>query len=448
MTLQMIDIQAVIDRQATIRRQLPLLTVMTLVMFVDGYDIFMLGRIAPAIADEFGEPAVRLTLVFILQQVGLAIGSFVIGPLADRFGRKTLLLVSTVAFGTLTLAVFACHNLVELALMRGVAGFFLAGVIPNATALLTEFTPPQRRASFVSIAFTGYTVGGAAASFAAMGLLRDFGWRSTFWLGGLVPLALVPLIMFVVRESLQFRVRRGGYEQSVARDLRAIEPGILIQDTSDFAIGTPDATDRPKARGLAPLFVDGCANVTLLLWVAYFLALGTIALLGSWAATFFLKLEQIPLDISAGYSLLSFVGGVGGTTTVGILMDRLGRARVLSVLFLLDALAIGLMGMVPFGSWGFVAVTVVWGYCQAGGQGGLNALCAQAYPSESRATGVGWAFGVGRLGGVVLPALGGLALASGVTIGAIFMLVGLLPLLIAATLFGLGRLDRRGRFAP
>jgi AAHS family 4-hydroxybenzoate transporter-like MFS transporter len=441
-----IDIQAVIDRQPSIRRQIPLLVMMTLVMFIDGYDVFMLGRIAPAIADEFGEPATRLTLVFVLQQVGLAVGSFIIGPLSDRFGRKSMLLISSAVFGLLTLGVLYCHTLAEVAVLRGAAGFFLAGVIPNATALLTEFTPPRRRASFVSIAFTGYTVGGAAASFAALGMLKHFGWRSTFWIGGLIPLLLVPAVALVVRESLQFRLRRNPADRRIGRDLAAIEPELVIADTSEFTIARPD--DRPEAKGLTALFGEGRAPVTLLLWGAYFIALGMISLLGSWSATFFLKLDHIPLDVSAAWSLLSFVAGVGGTTTIGAIMDRFGRARVLTILFVIDAVSIGMMGLVPYGGWAFAILTITWGYAQAGGQGGLNALCAQAYPSVVRSTGVGWAFGIGRVGGIALPALGGWALASGLPIGTCFLLAGALPLLVATTLVGLGRLDARGRFAP
>ncbi len=443
----MIDIQAVIDRQPSVKRQLPLLFVMTLVMFIDGYDVFMLGRIAPAISDEFGEPAVNLTLVFVLQQVGLALGSFIIGPLADRFGRKRLLILSTLAFGLLTLAVPLCQDLFQVALLRGLAGFFLAGVIPNATALLTEFSPPRSRASFVSIAFTGYTVGGAAASFVAMSMLKDYGWRMTFLIGGIIPLLLIPISLIVVRESLQYRVRRGGNRDKIARDLKAIEPGIAIDAATEFTLGPEDMTPRSAAFGLTRLFSNGRAPVTTLLWVAYFVALGIIALLASWLATYFLKLEHVPLELSAAYNLLAFGGGVFGTVTVGYLMDRLGRSRVLIALFLLDALAIGMMGAVPFGGTAFVLITLVWGYCQAGGQGGLNALCAQAYPSAVRATGIGWAFGIGRLGGVFLPALGGLVLAKQLSLATSLAMAGLLPLIVAGALIGLARLDRQGRFA-
>jgi len=443
------DIQAVIDRQKRLLPQMPLLVLMTFIMLLDGYDVFMLGRIAPAMAEDFGEPIAGLTLVFVVQQIGLAIGSFLIGPLSDRYGRKSLLLACVVAFGLLTLAPIWANSLLQVAVLRGIAGLFLAGIIPNAAAMLTEFAPPHRRASFVSIAFTGFTAGGAAGSLVAMWLLDDYGWEIGFWIGGIIPLLVAPIFALVTDESLQFRVRRDPHDPRIAAALRRIEPGIDLQGVERFRIGTEDVPARaaagPSAGGIPAMFGDGRAPTTVLLWSAYFIALGLIALLGAWMAAFFLEFSHIPLSESAAYSLLSFVGGLAGTTTVGFLMDRLGGARVLVALFLVDAVALGIMGLVPFGSWGFVIVTLLWGYCQAGGQGGLNAICAQAYPTAIRASGVGWAFGMGRLGGVAMPAMGGLMLASGSSLAQVFLIIAGFPLLVALALFGLARLDAKGR---
>ena len=148
---------------------------------------------------------------------------------------------------------------------------------------------------------------------------------------------------------------------------------------------------------------DGRLALTLLLWTADFIALGIISLLALWMATFFLSRSGIPLEVSAAYSLLGFASGIAGTITVGFLMDRLGRTPVLAALFFFDAIAMMLMGSVPFGGAVFIVATLVWGYCQAGGQAGINALCAQAYPTAVRSTGVGWAFGIGRRRGVGQP---------------------------------------------
>ncbi|MPT46972.1 MAG: MFS transporter [Sphingobium sp.] len=442
-----LDIQAVIDRQRSIRPHLPLLVLMTFIMLIDGYDIFMLGKIAPAMAKDFGEPVTALTIVFVVQQIGLAAGSFLVGPLSDRYGRKKVLLICVVIFGLLTLGPIWASSLVEVAILRGIAGLFLAGVIPNAAAMLTEFAPPHRRASFVSIAFTGYTAGGASGALVAMWLLDDYGWEIGFWIGGLAPLIIAPFFALLTNESLQFRARRNPSDPQIAKALKRLEPDLNLEGISHFRIGGEDARGEGKKSegGVLAIFQNGRAPTTTLLWVAYFLALGLISLLGAWMATLFLELGGIPLSVWAGYSLLSFVGGVAGTSSVGFLMDRFGRAPILIGLFLTDAVALAMLGMVPFGSGAFIVMIVLWGYCQAGGQAGLNAICAQVYPTQIRASGVGWAFGMGRVGGIAMPAVGGLMLAGEISMTQVFLILAVFPVLVAIALVGIGWLDARGR---
>lgn len=431
------DLQPLLDRQTRIAPHLPLLVLMTLIMLIDGYDVFMLGKIAPAMAADFGEPVTRFTLIFVLQQAGLAAGSFLVGPLSDRYGRKTIILICVALFGLLTLAPIWASSLAEVAAMRGVAGLFLAGIIPNAAAMLTEFAPPHRRASFVSIAFTGYTAGGAGSALVVIWLLESHGWQSAFLIGGIVPLVLAPLFWLFTNESLQFRIRRDPGDPAIRRAALKLDPSLDLAGVRRFRLGAPAAQGRtPRPGDALSVFRDGRARMTLMLWTTFFLALGLISLLGAWMATFFYQLADVPLSRWAAYSLLSFAGGIMGTTSVGFLMDRYGRTGVLVVLFLFDAVALALIGMLPFGSAAFVAALLVWGYCQAGGQAGINAICAQAYPTSIRASGVGWAFGVGRLGGIALPALGGLMLASQASLAEVFLVVAAGPLLIALALLG------------
>ncbi|HWL48168.1 MAG TPA: MFS transporter, partial [Sphingomonadaceae bacterium] len=183
--MQSLDVQQVIDQQRVGKPHLTLLALCTIIMFLDGFDIFMIGSIAPAISDGYGEPATRLTLIFVLQQIGLTAGAFLISPVSDRLGRKTVLAWAMVAFGVLTLLTVWAQSLLQVAILRGLAGLFLAVVIPNATALLTELAPAHRQAAFVSLAFTGYMGGGASGAFVAIWLLDDYGWQSGFWIGGI-----------------------------------------------------------------------------------------------------------------------------------------------------------------------------------------------------------------------------------------------------------------------
>lgn len=431
------DVQPVIDRQTRVAPHLPLLILMTLIMLIDGYDVFMLGKIAPAMAADFGEPVTAFTLVFVLQQAGLAIGSFLVGPISDRYGRKTVVLICVAIFGLLTLAPIWATSLLQVAVMRGVAGLFLAGVIPNCAAMLTEFAPPRRRASFVSIAFTGYTAGGAGSALMVIWLLDAHGWQSAFLIGGLVPLVLAPIFAFATDESLQFRIRRNPRDPAIARAVLKLDPTLDLRGVDAFRLGAVIGEGRsPRPGDALSMFRDGRAPMTLMLWMTFFMALGLISLMGAWMATFFYELADIPLSRWAAFSLLSFVGGVAGTTSVGFLMDRYGRIRVLVTLFLIDAIALGLIGLLPFGGTAFIGALLVWGYCQAGGQAGINAICAQAYPTSIRASGVGWAFGMGRLGGIALPALGGLMLAANASLPQVFLTVAIGPLFVAAALLG------------
>ncbi|HWL46417.1 MAG TPA: MFS transporter, partial [Sphingomonadaceae bacterium] len=193
------------------------------------------------------------------------------------------------------------------------------------------------------------------------------------------------------------------------------------------------------------VFRDGQAALTLLLWAIYFVSLGTITMLAAWMATFFHQLGGISLAYYATVSLTAFVGGLAGTTTVGFVMDRFRPTRVLILLFLVDALALAGMGSAPFGGIASIATFLVWGYAQAGGQAGINALCAQAYPVRIRSTGVGWAFGMGRFGGIFAPMLGGFALSTALDLGTLFFLAGLLPLATAGLLFAFERMVVNGK---
>jgi len=431
------DVQTVIDRQTRVAPHLPALILITLIMLIDGYDVFMLGKIAPAMAADFGEPVTGLTLVFVLQQAGLAIGSFLVGPISDRYGRKRVILISVTVFGVLTLAPIWASSLFQVAVMRGVAGLFLAGVIPNAAAMLTEFAPPHRRASFVSIAFTGYTAGGAGSALVVIWLLDSQGWESAFLIGGIVPLILAPLFALVTDESLQFRIRRNPRDPALKRAVLRLDPTLDLSGVAEFRLGEGARKGRsPKPGDVFSVFRDGRTPMTLMLWISFFMALGLISLMGAWMATFFHELADVPLSRWAAYSLLSFVGGIAGTTSVGFLMDRYGRTRVLVTLFLVDAVALAMIGLLPFGGAAFIVALLVWGYCQAGGQAGINAICAQAYPTSIRASGVGLAFGMGRLGGIALPALGGLMLADQASLAQLFLVIAIGPLLVAGALIG------------
>jgi AAHS family 4-hydroxybenzoate transporter-like MFS transporter len=410
------DIQAFVDRQKVSAVHIAVLVTCTLVMFVDGFDIFMVGRIAPAIADDFGQPAAAMAPVFSWQQIGLAVGAFVMTPLADRLGRRRLLVACYAIFGLLTLACLFVRNLGELAILRGIAGIFLSGGLPIAMALLAEMTPARRRSTFLTIGLVGFSMGIGLGSVVAAWLIEPFGWQSGFWLGGLLPLLAVPMLLLIVPESLQFRVSRNPADPTIPRTLRRLDPTVELTGEEVFAVG--DGSRRADKAGALDIFRE--------------------ALISAWLPTFFREMAGISLQSFAIASLITFVGGVSGTLSIGYFLDRIPASRLIPLYYLGMAVTVALLGTVPFGTTAFIIVYLISGFCQTGGQAGINALAAQLYPASMRSTGIGWSGGAGRIASIAAPAAGALALTSHLSLQQTMMWVALPPLCVATFIFLIG----------
>ncbi len=431
------DVEAFIDRTPIGFTQAMALIVCILVCFIDGFDIFMLGKIAPAIAGDFGEPSAALTRVFVWQQVGLAAGAFCIAPLADRFGRRAMLTCSCLAFGVCTLLCVQARSLSDLALLRGVAGVFMAAGLPMAMALVAELTPRHRRSTLIAVALAGYSTGSAASGVVAAWLLDSYGWRIGFWVGGLVPLACVPLLLFFVPESLKLRAERNPADRRIAASIRRIDRRVDLRGDELFVLGSVEARAR-KAR-LVDVVAEGRGWMSTLIAAACMLSMSNIALLGAWLPTFFQVMAGIPIQQFAVVAMIGYLGGVAGTLVVGWLMDRLRPALLLAAFYLLLALSLNALAWVPFHSRAFILVAILWSFFQTGGQGGLNTLIAQVYPPRMRSTALGWAGGAGRVGGILAPIAGGFALAQHFSLHLTLALAAALPLAVAALLLLLDR---------
>ena len=178
-------------------------------LFLDGFDTQAIGYVAPALAKEWGLTKAALGPVFSAGLFGLMIGALLFGPLADRIGRKKIIIFSTLAFGIGTLATAFVHDVNALLAIRFLTGLGLGGAMPNAVAMTSEFNPRRRRATMVMIMFCGFSVGAALGGFLAAALIPHFGWRSVFVVGGVVPLLLAPILALRLPESVRFLVLTG-----------------------------------------------------------------------------------------------------------------------------------------------------------------------------------------------------------------------------------------------
>lgn len=427
-----------IDERPLDFRTYTMLIVCTFVLFVDGFDTYFLGKIAPAVAEGLGGTPADMAPVFTLQQVGMAIGAFLMPPLADKIGRKPVLALCLAIFGVLAIwAVFA-SDLTFLGILRGISGVFFSAMLPITMALLSEITPRRHRASFMAIALVGFSGGSAASGIVAAWLLDIYGWQVGFWLGGILPLASLPLLL-LIPESVAFRVARNPADPKIPAMLRRLDPSLEFAPGQVFTMGP---VRRVEKSGPMALFQPRYRLQTAIMWCACFLALGNIALLANWMPTYFQELGGIPIQEFAVSAMIAFAGGAMGTLTMGWLLDRVNPYWLISGFFLVDAAALILLGVLPFGTAAFLAAMIIWNYSQVGGQTGINTLATLGYPAQMRSTGIGWAGGSGRIGGIAFPYAGGLALTLLVPLETIMLMVAAPAIVIAVLIFILGIVNK------
>src|SRR3981081_1691587 len=223
-----------IDQQPVGGFQIRLLLPCAAVLFLDGFDTQAIGYVAPALAKEWGLTKGALGPVFSAGLFGLMIGALVFGPLADRIGRKKIIIFSTLAFGLGTLVTAFIQDVNTLLAIRFLTGLGLGGAMPNAVAMTSEYSPHRRRATMVMIMFCGFSVGAALGGLLAAALIPQFGWRSVFIVGGVAPLLLVPILALRLPESVRFLALTGSANDRVAQLVRLINPTLGLRPATRF----------------------------------------------------------------------------------------------------------------------------------------------------------------------------------------------------------------------
>ncbi len=428
-----VDVAQFIDAQPVGGFQVRLLLICAAVLFLDGFDTQAIGYVAPALAKEWGLTKAALGPVFSAGLFGLMIGALVFGPLADRIGRKKIIIFSTLAFGVGTLATAFIHDVGTLLAVRFLTGLGLGGAMPNAVAMTSEFSPHRRRATMVMIMFCGFSVGAALGGLLAAAMIPQFGWRSVFVIGGIAPLLLAPILAVRLPESVRFLALTGRTPERVAELLERITPSTAFGAGTQFAVHEPQLTGIPVLH----LFRDGRTRATLLLWVVFFMSLLDLYFLSNWLPTVLNDLGAT-VSTSAVIGSMLQVGGVVGTFALGSVIDRFSF-RALALVYLMAVFAVGAIGQLGH-SVVFVTLAIfAAGFCIVGGQIAANALAATFYPTSMRATGVGWALGIGRVGSIVGPLVGGALLTMKWSTGEVFFAAAAAALCAALAAFSLSR---------
>ncbi|MDQ8942671.1 MFS transporter [Acinetobacter soli] len=403
MTTSIVNVNAVIDQAKFTPFHWSILLWCLMIIIFDGYDLVIYGVVLPLLMQEWSLTSVQAGMLASTALCGMMFGAMSFGALADKIGRKNVILICVTFFSGFTFLGAFASNPYEFGILRFLAGLGIGGVMPNLVALTSEYAPKCIRSTLVGTMFSGYAIGGILSALIGSYLVESQGWQIMFLIAG-VPLILLPVIWKFLPESLTFLVKTGKTDQA-HRIIQKISPEQSIGINTRLVLNEDHVPTGSSVKGL---FQQGRAFNTLMFWVLFFMCLLMVYALSSWLPK---------LMLAAGYSLgksILFlfalnVGAMMGSIGGGILSDKFHLKPV--IMGMLMAGVVALIGL-GFNSPAYVlyGLVTVAGAATIGTSILLYSYVAQYYPLSVRSTGIGCASGVGRIGAIVGPILTGLLL--------------------------------------
>lgn len=424
---QTIDVTQVINQQPVSRFLLGVIGLCLLVTLVDGYNITVVSFAAPAIVKAWHLNRAALGPLFSSSLVAGLIGPFLFGALGDRFGRRTAMIASTIIIGVFGIASGLCTSLSALIVMRFLAGIGMSGALAVTVATVSEFAPRRLRATFVTIVFSGTTIGSGLPGIIAPPLLQHYGWPFLFLLGGVIPLVLVVGIALFLPESPKFLCLNPNRHAKLAAALRIFSPKLEAPADAQYFLG--EEAQSPGRRSASPLrlFVGKLAVLTPLLWLGSFLAMVVFHSFNTWLPTLLTDAGVPFSEASHSVTLFQFVGTIGGWSIMRPL-DRYGMipCTVLYVLSIPLVLALGLSGN---SQTVLLYLIPIAGFCILGLHFAQVSCVSSVYPTAVRGVGVGWFVLFARAGGATGPWIVGILVGRHYSMGTLFELAAI-PLAI------------------
>jgi AAHS family 4-hydroxybenzoate transporter-like MFS transporter len=392
--------EAVLENQRLGPLQLRVAFLCTLAQMFDGYDITSIGMAVPSLSAAWHLPGPAFANTFVMSSIGIMVGALAAGPSGDRLGRKPVLIAGLVFLATSSFACVFATSVNGLVLWRFFTGIGIGIIMPATVAISSDYLPERLRAPIIMVVFTGNPLGGFLGGQAVAALLPHFGWTVVFHLGGWLPLVLIPVIVLWLPESPRFLLARGRLPENLRRTL----------DIAD--IGTAHQVDVAAGNPVAGLFRDGLATRTILVWLLYFANLLSIYMIQYWLPTVLNMSGLAPADSVFAASLMS-AGPLVSVFAMAPLAKRFSSQSVLAVMLVSGVAVILTVGLTNPPWILLLCAIFLMGICTVGSMTGINGMTAALYPARVRTTGMGWALGVGRLGGIGGPWLGGVLLSLG-----------------------------------
>src|SRR5262245_49322705 len=334
-----VNVPALIDAQKISALQIRVAALCAAVVFMDGFDAQAIGYVAPTLSKLWNLKAGALAWTFSAGLIGLMLGALAFSPLADRIGRKPIIIFCTLWFGVASLLTVTAESTTSLLVWRFITGLGLGGAMPNPIALTCEYAPQRSRATMIMVMFVGFSLGSAVGGAIAAQLVPVYGWQSVFWIGGIFPILLAPILVFWLPESIRLLSLRGTRDEYVAGLLRSINPALQFAPGTRFV--APE--EHPEGFPVEHLFSEGRGVSTILIWVMFFTNLLVNYFCATWLPTV-INNTGVSVRLAVIATALFQVGGIVGTLVLAFLIERFGPYRVLAAAYFGAAILIAAVG--------------------------------------------------------------------------------------------------------
>jgi MFS family permease len=343
---------------------------------LDGMDVLIISYTAPAIAKAWSISPANLGIVFSSGLVGMTVGAIFLAPMADRFGRKPLMILAALIMGSCIYLTSFATDINVLMIYRFISGLGIGTMMASTAAITAEYAPVSTRDFWVSTVVAGYPVGAVLTGISSAKIIAESGWEHLFQLAGIATFLVVPILLFLLKESDEFK-----------------------------------AKSKPEEAKLSTLFTSEYKWSTWQLWGALFLSFTTLYFLMNWIPKLATN-AGLSMELAIYSGTIFNLGAIVGIPVQGYFSSRFGLKKSIGTLLLITAVLLGVFGLFS-GSNLILVVLFFLGFGVQGSFVGLYAVAARMYPTAFRSTGVGWAIGMGRLGGIIGPVLGGLLVGLG-----------------------------------
>ncbi|MDF2490601.1 MAG: putative major facilitator superfamily transporter [Pseudomonas sp.] len=375
---------------------------------IDGFDVLVMAFTAASVSAEWGLSGAQVGLLLSAGLFGMAAGSLFIAPWADRFGRRPLILACLVISGVGMLLSALSQSPLQLALLRGLTGLGIGGILASSNVIASEYASKRWRGLAVSLQSTGYALGATLGGLLAVWLLGHWGWRSVFLFGGIVTVLVIPLVLLWLPESLDFLLMRRPPDALARINRLAAKLG----QPALQQLPAPTLREAGAATGFGQLLAPAMRRTTLVIWLLFFLVMFGFYFVMSWTPKLLVAAGLSAQQGITGGVLLS-VGGILGAALIGGLSSRWPLSRVLALFMLITAGLLVLFVVSGSSVSGVLALGLLIGLFSNGCVAGLYALSPVVYDASVRATGVGWGIGIGRIGAILSPTVAGVLLDDG-----------------------------------